>query len=136
MIFLSGLLPRSALKITITRADHLPKSKNGSSEAYIDMQLSPYKFRTYRTPGYRRPLRGCLQRPVDFRLEPDDVRLQYFVLFVLRYDPFSRLKVDGEIVVKLTDLDQDTFLKGETVVFKKDLEDSQQEFTAFIFRPK
>ena len=123
---------RMKLVVTLLEASNLPKVKSGSSEAYTDMQVSPYKHRTYRPPGYRRPLRGCLKRPVDFSLEQSDVNVHFFILFLLRYDPFSRLAVDGEIKIPLNKLTN--LLDGEQVTVTHELTESKQQFTGFIFR--
>lgn len=120
------------LLITLVEASNLPKAKSGSSEPYVDMQVTPYNHRTYRPPGFRRPLRGCLKRPIDFPLEPSDVNIHYFVLYLLRYDPFSRLKVDGELKVHLESLEH--LLDEEVVTISRELADSKQQFTGFILR--
>lgn len=126
------LFYRMKLLITLLEASNIPKAKSGSSEPYVDMQVTPYKHRTYRPPGFRRPLRGCLKRSVDFALEESDVNLHYFVLYLLRYDPFSRLKVDGELKVPLEDVEN--LLNEEVVPITRELADSEQQFTGFIFR--
>ena len=126
------LLCRSKLLVDLADAANLPKAKSGSSEAYVDMQVTPYKHRTYRPPGYRRPLRGCLKKSIDFSLEVNDLGMHYFILYLLRYDPFSRLKVEGEIKIPLSELDD--LLHGETVTLTQELVDSKQQFTGFIFR--
>ena len=123
---------RMKLFITLLEASNIPKAKSGSSEPYIDMQVTPYKHRTYRPPGFRRPLRGCLKRPIDFSLEQNDVNIHYFVLYLLRYDPFSRLKVDGELKIPLDELEN--LLIEEVITNDRELVDSDQQFTGFIFR--
>jgi len=122
----------SKLLVTLTEASNVPKVKNGSSEPYVDIQVTPYKHRTYRPPGFRRPLRGCLKRPVDFSLDQSDVNIHYFVLYLLRYDPFSRLKVDGELKIHLESLEN--LLSEEVVTITRELSDSNQQFTGFILR--
>ena len=96
------------------------------------MQLSPYKHRTYRPPGYRRPLRGCLKRPVDFSLNHEDLRSHYFLIFLLRYDPFSRLRVEGEAKIQLSEIDG--LIDGNETSLIRELVESEQQFTGFVFR--
>ena len=123
---------RNKLLVTLLEASNVPKSKNGSSEPYVDIQVTPYKHRTYRPPGFRRPLRGCLKKPVDFSLDQSDVNIHYFVLYLLRYDPFSRLKVDGELKIPLEGLEN--LLNEEPISITRELADSNQQFTGFILR--
>ena len=123
---------RNKLLVTLLEASNVPRAKNGSSESYVDIQVTPYKHRTYRPPGFRRPLRGCLKRPVDFSLDQSDVNIHYLVLYLLRYDPFSRLKVDGELKIPLESLEN--LLSEEPVSVTRELADSNQQFTGFVLR--
>eukprot|EP00794_Sanderia_malayensis_P003754 gene3754-4276_t len=122
----------SRLRVTLLEAVNLPRPKSGSSEPYIDMQLTPYKRRTYRPPGYRRPLRGCLKKPADLTIESTDLQNHYLLLFMLRYDPFSRLKVDGEAMKFLQELDG--LIDEQQISINLELQESDQQFTGFIFR--
>ena len=74
-----------------------------------------------------------MKRPVDFSLDQSDVNVHYFVLYLLRYDPFSRLKVDGELKIPLEGLEN--LLNEEVVTITRELADSKQQFTGFILRP-
>jgi len=120
----------------IKHIDGKLKSKPGSSESYVDIQISAYRFRTYRNPGYRRPARSIIRKQIEFRLDKTELRTTYFLMFLLRYDPFSRLRVDGEVVFKLEDLVTQGLLEGCQVELSREIMRSNQDFTAFIFRPK
>ncbi|XP_057292886.1 uncharacterized protein LOC130621593 [Hydractinia symbiolongicarpus] len=126
---------RSVLKVIIKHLDGKLRSKLNSSESYVDIQVSAYRFRTYRNPGYRRPARAVLKKQVEFRLDFVELRSSYLLIFLLRYDPFSRLKVDGEVVFKLMDIISEGFLDGCQIELSKEIVKSNQDFTAFIFRP-
>lgn len=127
---------RSVLKILIKHIDGKLKSKPGSSESYVDVQISAYRFRTYRNPGYRRPARGVIRKQIEFRLDALELKTTFLLIFLLRYDPFSRLKVDGEVAVKLSDVNSQGFFDGCQAELSKEIMRSNQDFTAFIFRPK
>ena len=127
---------RSVLKILIKHIDGKLKNRPGSSESYVDIQVSAYRFRTYRNPGYRRPSRSVLRKHIEFRLDRSELRTSYLLIFLLRYDPFSRLKVDGEVVYKIEEATKDGLLDGCQVELYKEIVRSNQDFTAFIFRPK
>jgi len=127
---------RSVLKILIKHIDGKMKSKPASSESYVDLQISAYRFRTYRNPGYRRPARSILRKQIEFRLDKTELRTTYLLLFLLRYDPFSRLKVDGEVVFKIDDVAHQGLYDGCQIEVSKEIMKSNQDFTAFIFRPK
>lgn len=127
---------RSILKILIKHVDGKLKSKPGSSESYVDVQISAYRFRTYRNPGYRRPARSVIRKQIEFQLDAIEIKTTFLLIFLLRYDPFSRLKVDGEVAVKLSELNNRGFLQGCQVELSKEITKSNQDFTAFIFRPK
>lgn len=121
--------------MTIKHIEGKLKSKLGSSESYIDVQISPYRFRTYRNPGYRRPAKSIFKRAIEFRVDCFELKTTYLLMFLLRYDPFSRLKVDGEVIVKLSEVLTQGFLEGCQAEFSMEIMKSNQEFTAFIFRP-
>jgi len=126
---------KSQLKTTIKHIEGKIRSKIGSSETYIDVQVSAYRFRTYRTPGYRRPAKTIFKKAIEFHLDQFEMKTAYLLVFLLRYDPFSRLKVDGEVVVKLSDIVTQGFMEGVQSEFSKEIMKSNQEFTAFIYRP-
>ena len=126
---------RSVLKVIVKHIDAKFKSKHSSSESYVDIQVSAYQFRTYRNPGYRRPTRVVIKKPIEFRLDILELKNSFLLIFLLRYDPFSRLKIDGEVVLKLSDIYNDAFLDGVQVELSKEIMKSKQDFTAFIFRP-
>lgn len=126
---------RSILKVIVKHIDAKLKSKHSSSESYLDVQVSSYQFRTYRSPGYRRPARIMIKRPIEFRLDMLELKNSFLLVFLLRYDPFSRLKIDGEVVMKLSDVLNDAFVDGVQVELSKEIMKSKQDFTAFIFRP-
>lgn len=111
------------------------KGRAGSSESYVDIQVSSYQFRTFRNPGYRRPVRALLKKQIEFHLDFTELRTSFLLVFLMRYDPFSRLKIDGEVVVKLTDILSEGFIDGVQSELSKDIMKSKQDFTAFIFRP-
>lgn len=127
---------RSILKLLVKHIDGKMKSKPGSSESYVDIQISAYRFRTYRNPGYRRPARSVLRKQIEFRLDRTELRTSYLLIFLLRYDPFSRLKVDGEIAFKIDDLSSQGLHDECQIEVSKEITKSNQDFTAFIFRPK
>ena len=131
MLFFS----RSVLKIIIKHLDGKLKGKHGSSESYVDVQISAYQFRTYRNPGYRRPARAVIKKQIEFRLDFMELKTTFLLVFLLRYDPFSRLKVDGEVVFKLSEVLNEGFLDGCQIELTKEIMTSKQDFTAFIFRP-
>jgi len=126
---------KQLLTTTIKHIEGKIRSKVGSSETYIDVQVSAYRFRTYRTPGYRRPAKTIFKKAIEFHLDHFEMKTAYLLVFLLRYDPFSRLKVDGEVVVKLSDIVTQGFLDGVQSEFSKEIMKSSQEFTAFIYRP-
>lgn len=125
---------RSILKVIVKHIDGKLKSKHSSSESYLDVQVSSYQFRTYRSPGYRRPARIIIKKPIEFRLDMLELKNSFLLVFLLRYDPFSRLKIDGEVVVKLSDVLNDAFVDGVQVKLSKEIMKSKQDFTAFILR--
>lgn len=63
-----------------------------------------------------------------------ELKNSFLLVFLLRYDPFSRLKIDGEVVVKLSDVLNDAFVDGVQVELSKEIMKSKQDFTAFILR--
>lgn len=63
-----------------------------------------------------------------------ELKNSFLLLFLLRYNPFSRLKIDGEVVVKLSDVLNDAFVDGVQVELSKEIMKSKQDFTAFILR--
>lgn len=63
-----------------------------------------------------------------------ELKNSFLLVFLLRYDPFSRLKIDGEVVVKLSDVLNDPFVDGVQVELSKEIMKSKQDFTAFILR--
>ena len=64
-----------------------------------------------------------------------ELKNSFLLVFLLRYDPFSRLKIDGEVVMKLSDVLNDAFVDGLQVELSKEIMKSRQDFTAFILRP-
>jgi len=126
---------RAVLKVTIKHIEGKMKGRAGSSESYVDVQVSSYQFRTFRNPGYRRPVRALLKKQIEFHLDFTELRTSFLLVFLMRYDPFSRLKIDGEVVVKLTDILSEGFIDGVQSELSKDIMKSKQDFTAFIFRP-
>lgn len=63
-----------------------------------------------------------------------ELKNSFLLVFLLRYEPFSRLKIDGEVVVKLSDVLNDAFVDGVQVELSKEIMKSKQDFTAFILR--
>ena len=63
-----------------------------------------------------------------------ELKNSFLLVFLLRYDPFSRLKIDGEVVMKLSDVLNDAFVDGVQVELSKEIMKSKQDFTAFILR--
>lgn len=63
-----------------------------------------------------------------------ELKNSFLLVFLLRYDPFSRLKIDGEVVVKLSDVLNNAFVDGVQVELSKEIMKSKQDFTAFILR--
>ena len=126
---------KMVLKVIIKHIGSRMKARNGSSEQYVDCQVSAYRFRTYRNPGYRRPARAVIKKQIDFKLDISELRSHFFLVFLLRYDPFSRLKIDGEAIVKLTELNLDSLRSGMQLDTTKEIKKSKQDFTAFVLRP-
>ena len=119
------------MKVIIRRITPTQKAQNCSSEAYVDCQVSPYRSRTYRCPGYRVPARAATRRPIDFKLEGIQLKTHYFLVFLFRYNPFSELKVDGEAIVKFSDLNIELLKSGHHVKVDVPVVKSQQNFIAF-----
>lgn len=111
---------RSILKLIIKHLDSKTKGKINSSETYVDVQVSPYRFRTYRNPGYRRPVRAVIKKSIEFRLDRLELKTTYLLIFLLRYDPFSRLKVDGEVTFKMSEILSEGFIEGCQVELGKE----------------
>ena len=76
-----------------------------------------------------------IRKQIEFKLEVEEMKSNFFLAFLLRYDPFSRLKIEGEVVVKLSDLNLELLKSGLHVEANEEIKKSKQQFTAFVFRP-